>query len=86
MSVGKEIECMMNSFYWGIEKVVVEVLIGWSKYNGCLNFRHIERCNFTLLGKQGWKLITNFSSLFTRIVKAKYFPESGFLDAHNGHI
>jgi hypothetical protein len=38
-----------------------------------------------MLGKQGWKLLTNSSSLLTRVLKAKYFPRSGFLDANIGH-
>jgi hypothetical protein len=36
-----------------------------------------------MLGNQGWKLITNSSSILTRVLKAKYFPRSGFLDANN---
>jgi len=55
------------------------------KDQGGLNFRDLEGFNLVMLGKQGWKLITNSSSLLTRVVKAKYFLRSGFLGATIGH-
>jgi hypothetical protein len=56
-----------------------------SKDNRGLNFRDLKGFNLAMLGKQGWKLITNSSSLLTRVLKAKYFPRSGFLEANIGH-
>jgi hypothetical protein len=56
-----------------------------SKDKWGLNFLDLEGFNLAMLGKQGWKLITNSSSLFTRVLKAKYFPISGFLEAKIGH-
>jgi hypothetical protein len=82
----------MNSFCWGTEKNGGHSInwLQWDKMtvrkdNGGLNFRDIEGFNLAMLGKQGWELITNSSSLLTRVLKAIYFPRSGFLDANIGH-
>ncbi|GAU20068.1 hypothetical protein TSUD_381600 [Trifolium subterraneum] len=91
-TLGEEIERMMNSFYWNMKKNGGRGInwLRWdkmtvSKDNGGLNFHILEGFNLAMLGKQGWKLITNSSSLLTRILKAKYFPRSSFLDANIGH-
>ncbi|PNY06371.1 ribonuclease H, partial [Trifolium pratense] len=91
-TLGEEIERMMNSFYWGTKKNGGRGInwLRWdkmtvSKDNGGLNFRDLEGFNLAMLGKQGWKLVTNSSSLLTRVLKAKYFPRSGFLEANIGH-
>jgi len=89
---GEEIECMMNSFYWGSKKNGGRSInwLNWDKMTaykdqGGLNFRDLEGFNLAMLGKQGWKLITKSSYLLTRVLKAKYFPRSGFLGATIGH-
>jgi len=51
---------------------------------GSLGFRNLEAFK-SMLGKQGWKLLSDSSSLLTRILKAKYFPRRDFLDATLGH-
>ena len=91
-SFGEEIKRMMNSFYWGLEKNGGRSInwLNWDKMTVCkdhggLNFRDLEGFNLAMLGKQGWKLLTNSSSLLTKVLKAKYFPRSGFLDATIGH-
>ncbi|KAJ9167546.1 hypothetical protein P3X46_022190 [Hevea brasiliensis] len=38
-----------------------------------------------MLGKQRWRLLSNASSLFTQVFKAKYFPKGDFLDAQLGY-
>jgi len=48
-------------------------------------FQNMEAFNLSMLGKQGWKLLNDSSSLLTRILKAKYFPRRDFLDANIGH-
>jgi hypothetical protein len=45
----------------------------------------MEAFNLSMLGKQSWKLLSDSSSLLTRVLKAKYFPRRDFLDAHLGH-
>jgi len=55
------------------------------KDQGGLKFRDLEGFNLAMLGKKGWKLFKNSSSLLTKFLKAKYFPRSGFLGANIGH-
>jgi len=54
------------------------------KDRSALNFRDLKGFNLAMLGKQGWKLVTNSSSLLAEVLKAKYFPISGFLDVTIG--
>nr|ABN08038.1 RNA-directed DNA polymerase (Reverse transcriptase) [Medicago truncatula] len=91
-SLCEELERMMNSFYWGSKKNGRRG-INWMRWDfltlhkslGGLGFRNLEAFNLSMLGKQGWKLLSDSSSLFTRILKAKYFPRRDFLDATLGH-
>jgi len=41
--------------------------------------------NLSMLGKQSWKLLTDSTSLLTRIFKGKYFLRRDFLDVSLGH-
>lgn len=45
----------------------------------------MEAFNLSMLGKQGWKLLKDPSSLLTHILKAKYFSRRGFLEAGIDH-
>jgi hypothetical protein len=38
-----------------------------------------------MLGKQGWKLLTNHDSILSKVFKAKYYPKERFLNAILGH-
>lgn len=53
---------------------------------GGLGFRRVHEFNLALLAKQGWRLLTDPSSLMCQILKAKYFPTSTFLEAEPGSI
>ena len=55
-----------------------------SKEEGGLGFRDLKSFNLALLAKQGWRLQTNSSSLFSRVYKAKYFPNGDFVEAEVG--
>jgi len=52
---------------------------------GGLGFRNMEAFNLFMLGKQSWKLLSDSSSLLTRVFKARYFPRRDFLEAPLGH-
>jgi hypothetical protein len=59
--------------------------MGRSKHQGGLGFRDLICFNKVLLAKQGWRLVQNPTSLLGRILKAKYFPMSSFLEASLGN-
>jgi len=91
-SLCEEIERMMNSFYWGSKKNGRRGInwmrwekLTYHKTRGGLGFHNMEAFNLSMLGKQSWKLLTDSTSLLTRILKAKYFLRRDFLDAPLGH-
>ena len=49
-----------------------------------MGFKDIHSFNMALLAKQGWRLLTEPNSLFSRIFKAKYFPWCSFFKAKLG--
>lgn len=51
------------------------------KSHGGLGFRDIKNFNLAMLGKQGWRLMTNPESLCARVLKGKYFPHGEFMTA-----
>ncbi|KAK5785060.1 hypothetical protein PVK06_039605 [Gossypium arboreum] len=46
-----------------------------------LGFRSFAKFNVALLAKQGWRLISNPNSLLGKVLKAKYYPNSDFLNS-----
>jgi len=49
------------------------------KSHGGLGFRDIKNFNLAMLGKQGWRLMTNPDSLCARVLKGKYYPQGDFM-------
>ncbi|CAM8963080.1 unnamed protein product [Rhodiola kirilowii] len=72
-----------NSKNRGIHWIKAEELFK-DKNNGGMGFRKWELMNMAMLAKQGWRLLTEPDLLFTRLFKAKYFPDSDFLSAGLG--
>ena len=86
-----ELERMMNSFWWdknGLNSRGINWML-WDKLcvhqsKGGLRFKKLHDFNVALLGKQGWKLLTDSESLVGRVFKARYFPKSSMLEAEMG--
>lgn len=50
-----------------------------------LGFRTLHGFNLAMLGKQGWKLISNPEAMVSRIFKARCFPNDDFFNAKIGY-
>ena len=55
------------------------------KTQGGMGFKDLSVYNLSMLGKQGWKFLTEPITLASRIFKAKYFPNKSFLNTSIGH-
>lgn len=51
-----------------------------------MGFRDMGSFNFALLAKQGWRIMQNPNSLISKVLKAKYFPNSNFINASLGNM
>ncbi|XP_019168052.1 PREDICTED: uncharacterized protein LOC109163801 [Ipomoea nil] len=54
------------------------------KYGG-LGFKELRAFNLAMLGKQGWRFLTQPQSLVSRVYKARYYPTNSFYDACLGN-
>jgi hypothetical protein len=85
-----DVNAMIAKFWWGSSSCVRK--IHWKKWlhlctskeDGGLGFRDFHAFNLALLGKQGWRFIQDPHSLVYRVCKARYFPNSSFMDAKAG--
>ena len=89
-SLCKELESLMAKFWWGdqsnnrkIHWVSWEKMC-WPKDAGGLGFKDLQSFNLAMLAKQAWRLMTNEDSLVARILKARYFANTNFMEAHLG--
>ncbi|XP_024033517.1 uncharacterized protein LOC112095650 [Citrus clementina] len=87
----RELERMMNSFWWG-KKGNGSGGITWMKWDrlckpkthGGIGFKRLHLFNVAMLGKQGWRLLTNPNTLVARRFKARYYPNTSFAEAQLG--
>lgn len=91
-NVTDRLEKMMNSFWWGLSSKMIAGIkwMSWDrlcvpKEKGGMGFRNLHGFNVAMLGKQGWKLISDSDALISRIYKAKYYPMGDFISANLGH-
>lgn len=85
-----KITSAMIEFWWssGSNKRKIP-WVAWQKLckdkeMGGLGFHDIEKFNQSLLAKQAWRIWERPSSLVARILKARYFPRSSFMDGAIG--
>ncbi|KAI3447058.1 hypothetical protein Pfo_003723 [Paulownia fortunei] len=64
--------------------VVWNKLCTQKEVGGMGSFRQLKAFNLALLAKQGWWIFSQPQSLLSRIYKAKYFPNTYFLEANLG--
>ncbi|XP_021717925.1 uncharacterized protein LOC110685709 [Chenopodium quinoa] len=89
-SVIRSIQSAMAKFFWG--HTGSQRKIHWKSWDtmstpkclGGMRFKDLEVFNVALLGKQAWKLVHKENYLYSRVMKAKYFPNSSFLDSFLG--
>jgi hypothetical protein len=86
----KELNQMMQQFWWSHMSKNSKIhwmsrsKIGRSKTKGGLGFLDLVIFNKALLAKQGWRLMQDPDSVAGKILKAKYFPQTSFLEAKLG--
>ena len=44
-------------------------------------FKRLHFFNVAMLGKQGWCLLTNLNTHVARLFKARYYPNTSFVEA-----
>lgn len=85
-----KIEKTMNAFWWGSGEPRKGIKwLSWDKLcsvkeDGGLGFKNLRDFNITMLAKQAWRIINETNPLVTSILRAKYFPNSSFLEATLG--
>lgn len=92
MEIIKDFERALSKYWWGSGNSN-ESRITWMcwdrltahKNAGGLGFRDFRDFNLAMLGKQCWRFVLNPESLVTRMYKARYFPESDFLQSKLGN-
>ncbi|XP_060969497.1 uncharacterized protein LOC115713198 [Cannabis sativa] len=91
LEICKDVDRLMGRYWWHTKSSQGQG-IHWRSWNKlCLHkhqrglgFQNLGDFNLAMLGKQGWRLLTNNSSLVVRVFKARYYPHSSFLDAELG--
>ncbi|XP_004301440.1 PREDICTED: putative ribonuclease H protein At1g65750-like [Fragaria vesca subsp. vesca] len=85
------INSALSNFWWGSTSTGNRIhwksweLLGKTKEEGGLGFRDLHQFNMSLLAKQCWRLVEEPNSLWASVLKARYFPNCGFLEATKGY-
>lgn len=86
----KELHGLVQKFWWEHRSNTKKIYwmsrerMGFSKTHGGLGFRDMIVFKQTLLAKQCWRLLKEPNSMTARILKAKYYPNTSFLEASMG--
>ena len=87
-----EIETLIKKFWWGqmgdwrkIHWVKWEDMTK-SKTIGGMGFRNLAMFNDSLLAKQAWPLLHDKTSLFYKVFKVRFFPNSTIMEATDSRM
>lgn len=80
MSVIQSIHSAMARFWWGQQGAERKIHCN-SKCLGGMGFHDLGVFNEALLERQAWRLVQAARSLTGRVLKAKYYPHSSFVEA-----
>lgn len=85
MGIVRDLEQYMNKFWWRTSNNKSKGIHWkeWAKLTihksaGGLGFKDLRDHNLSMLGKQGWCLLTNRDSLVSRLYKARYYAKDDF--------
>jgi hypothetical protein len=90
ISLCKDLNRLMQSFWWVHLSNDSKIhWMSWSKMGrsktvGGLGFRDLIMFNKAFLAKQCWRLIQNPDSLIAQTIRAKYYPNSSFMELELG--
>lgn len=85
-----ELEGILAKFWWqrGVDKRGIHwcscARLSELKEDGEMGFKDLAKFNVALLAKQGWRILMHPTSLMARILRAKYFSNTSFLNARLG--
>ncbi|XP_074378628.1 uncharacterized protein LOC141720172 [Apium graveolens] len=90
IGICEDIERKMNGFLWG--RGVTGKGVRWMSWarmcrpKGCggLGVKDLRKFNLAMLAKQGWRLVQQSNVLVSSIIKARYYPNTSFLEAGVG--
>ena len=86
-----DLQAMLRRFWWGHSPdsrklyLMNHNKLCESKLIGGTGFCDLESFNLALLARQVWRLVQDGSVFVSRLLKAKYSPKRGILDAYLGH-
>ena len=91
VEINKDIERSLTKYWWNTGQAGGSNIswMSWDRMTrhkaaGGLGFRDFRDFNLAMLGKQGWRFLSNPDSLVSRVFKARYFADSDFLNASLG--
>uniref|UniRef100_A0A803P5V7 Reverse transcriptase domain-containing protein n=1 Tax=Cannabis sativa TaxID=3483 RepID=A0A803P5V7_CANSA len=86
LTIARKVDKCLRDFWWGdTEERKTMHTIAWnslcqSKLRGGLGFRCVETVNKAFILKWAWKALTDDSSIWSKVIKAKYLKDRNFLD------